>query len=387
MVAILLLLLATAPAGSTPEDIQRWVRQLGARDAGLRDHAARRLLEAGDDGADALEAADFETVEAALRARELLDILRQPSAMLRPPPFVGRDQKMIMVEVLVTNPRPTPLVIEPIFVKMRRGKGVRASKRWKFDLPKGVGGPHLSRGALTRRYEVPARSDFSIPIGFVDHVAGRQSFRIGVSYRGDSFLLDSHATIRVGRESLSMLRLRAYSAREELRSEAITYLRHRLRVGKNDSGFKQTLRIVARSPYRDMRRGVARALTDHGQTTGRAHTEVLTMLAGDRDLTVSRQAFIGLARRAKLRDSPPSLRQLVSKLFARQGDGRTRYLYEMLATLTPRARHQFLSSVLSTNRTRAVHTAIAALLRQEGVPIEPARNGLIPRSQIERLGR
>jgi len=387
MLAALILLFAQIAGSPSQADLDRWIRQIASPDAALRDHAARRLLEAGEDGAEALESAEFDSPEAALWAQDLLTILRQPTAVLRPPPFIGRDQKFIVIELLVSNPRPTPLVIEPVFFRLARGRGLRANKAWSFQLPKGIGGPLMTPAQLSQRYRVPPRSDFSIPLRFRDHIAGRSSFRIGISYQGDSFRLEGRARIRVGRESLSMLRLRAYSSREQLRSEAITYLRHRLRVGKVDIAFERTLRIVARSPYRDMRRGVARALTDHGRTLDRAQNEVLTALAGDRELTVSRQAFLGLAKRGSMRNPQPSLRRLASKLLARQGDGRARFLIEMLAAQTPRDRHRFLSRVLATNRTRAVHATVAAMLRQEGVLIEPGSNGLIPRSQIERLGR
>jgi len=386
MAVALILLFAQLSATPTEDDLARWIRQLDADDPGLRDHAARRLLEAGDDGADALEAAEFDAPEGALRAQELLTLLRQPTAILRPPPFIGRRQKKIVVELLISNPRPTPLEIEPLYLPRARGKGVRPNKRWSFQLPKGIARQQVARAQLTRRYEVPARSDYSIPLGFRDNIAGRDSFRIAVTYRGDSFRLHCRATIRVGKESLSMLRLRAYSSRAELRSEAVTYLRHRLRLGKLDPRFERTLRLVARSPYRDVRRGVARGLADNGRADDRAQIEILTMLAADRDLTVSRQAFKGLTRPGVTRNPPASLKRLASKLLARPGDGRARFLLDMLAVAVPRDRNRFLSKVLATNRSRDVHKAVAAMLRQAGVPVEPGLNGLIPRSQIERLG-
>jgi len=385
MLAALVLLLATATA--TPEEIDHWVRDLDASSTARRENAVQRLLASGDDAAYALEVAEFRTAGGAFLAQDLLNALRQPTAVLRPPPFVGREQKKVVLELIVSNARPTPLHIEPLYGRLKRGKGVKRNPRWSFSMPKGVGGPHVARDALLRGYVIPARSDLAIPFGFIDHVQGRESFRIGVSYRGGSFQLTARATVRVGQESLTMLRSRAYSSREELRSEAVAYLRYRLRVDKPDKPFVRTLRLVSRSPYRDTRRDVARALGDYGISASRTHTEILTALANDRDLSVSREAFLALAKRGKFSKPPPELRRLASRLFARPADLRRRYLYDMLAGLTPRTRRQFLASVLAKSRTRGVHVSIAALLRQEGLPVEPTGSGLIPRSQIVKLGR
>ncbi|MHC4956222.1 MAG: hypothetical protein ACYTGZ_20455 [Planctomycetota bacterium] len=387
MVAALVIFLAQAAAVPSDAQIQGWIEDLASPLAHERAHAARRLLEAGDSAAEALEEAKLEDPEAIMRARDLLTVLRRPTVVVRGPPFVGPKQKSVVVEVLIRNPRPAPLVIQPFyFLKGKRGQ-VRRNSSWRFELPTGVGGPVMKREQMLKVHEIPARSDYSIPLAFRNQQAGRRSFRIGVHYQDGAFSFYKSTAIRVGRESLSALRLRSYSVRPEVRAEALVYLRHRLRIGKSDPAFQRTLKIVARSPHADMRRGVAKALMEYGRAGVGGQTELLTVLAADRDLSVVRQAIRGLERRCPMHNVPPETARFGARMMARKADARSRLLIDMLGRKHPRQRHNFLAAVLRSSRSRTVHKRVAELLRSEGVPVEPGGSGLIPRSQIAQLAK
>jgi len=386
MLAALILILAQVGGPPSDAEIQGWIEDLSSHSTLERHEAARRLLEAGDPAADALEKARFEHPESRMRAKDLLEVLRTPTIELRPPPFVPNRQSDITIEVLIHNPRPTELSIRPLFARSRRNT-VQPAKEWSFDLAPGVSGPWQNKGRIGKGWTVPPRSDLAIPVRFRVKPDRGKSFRIGVSYRSDEFVLSGHTLVRVGKESLPSLRRHAYSRRRELREEAVLFIRHRLRTNAISPTLYQALKTVARSPYRDVRFGLAKALYEYGRHGDRTQTGLLTMLATDRDLGVARAAFGGLAKVCSMSRPPRATVLLAARLLAREPDSRRALLDAMLGRVPALGRRRFLAAILKQSRSRIVHANAASILRQDGYPVEPSANGLVPRSQIAKLAR
>jgi len=386
MVTALILLLAQAGSVPTEAEIRGWIEDLSSPTTLERHNAARRLLESGDAAADALEAADLDEPEAILRARDLLAILRTPTVALRPPMFIARTRSNITIEMLIHNPRPTTLTVMPIHSPSRR-HSVRPGKEWGFDLSPGVSGPLVDKARIGRTWTVPPRSDLAIPLRFRVNSGQASVFKIGISYSSDEFEFSGRSVVRVGKESLVSLRTRAYSRLPELRGEAVLFVRHRLQIGGMSPTLAQALRSVARSPYRDVRQGLAKALVVYGRPGNATHTDLLTLLAADRDLGVARVALAGLAKVCSPVNPPRATTLLASRMLARVGDPRRPYFMRMLGAMPPTARRRFLAAVLKQSRSRNVHRAAASILRQDGYPVEPSAGGLVPRSQIEKLRR
>lgn len=386
MVTALILLLAQAGSVPTEAEIRGWIEDLSSPTTLERQNAARRLLESGDAAADALEAADLDEPEAILRARDLLAILRTPSVALRPPMFIPRTRSDITIEMLIHNPRPTTLTVMPIHSPSRR-HSIRRTKEWGFDLSPGVIGPLVDKARIGRTWTVPPRADLAIPLRFRVKSDQASVFKIGVSYSSAEFEFSGQSVVRVGKESLASLRTRAYSRRPELREEAVVFVRHRLRIGRMSPALVLALKSVARSPYRDVRHGLAKALGDYGRLGNATQTDLLSLLAADRDLGVARVALAGLAKVCSPVSPPRATLRLGSRLLARVGDPRRPYFMRMLGAMQPTARRRFLAAVLNQSRSRTVHRAAASILRQDGYPVEPSAGGLVPRSQIERLAR
>ena len=79
MLAALVILLAQAAATPTDAQIAGWIEDLSASVPYDRANAARRLLEAGDVAAEALEAAELEDPEAIAPAPDQLSMMSRPT--------------------------------------------------------------------------------------------------------------------------------------------------------------------------------------------------------------------------------------------------------------------------------------------------------------------
>ena len=386
MLAALILILAQVGGPPSDAEIQGWIEDLSSPSPLERQNAARRLLEGGARAANALEQTEFAHPESRLRAQDLLEVLRTPTIALRAPPFVPNKQADITIEVLIHNPRPTELSVRPLFGRARRNTAQR-TKQWSFELTSGIAGPFPIKGLVGKQWTVAPRSDVAIPVRFRVRPDQGKSFRIGVSYRSVEFESSGHTLVRVGKESLPSLRMRAYSPQRELRDDTVLFIRHRLQTKATSPTLYLALKTVARSPYRDVRFGLAKALYDYGRHADPTQTDLLTMLATDRDLGVARVAFGGLAKVCSMTRPPRATVLLAARLLARQPDARRTLLDDMLGRVPALDRRRFLATILKQSRSRIVHANAASILRRDGYPVEPSANGLVPRSQIAKLAR
>jgi len=379
MIASALLLLLA----QTPVDV--WIEQLGSRYPQVRSEAAQRLLEVGEQAAEALEQRTFDDPEMRMRAVDLLRLLRTPRAVLRVPRAVVAQRKILVVQLLVRNPRPEAVRIEPFAVGANR-RFVR-NARWSVTLPEEVAGVVLQDPRLRSGIVVPARGDAAYDIPILTNLQNRAGFDLRVGYDGPDFELHARATIRVGQESLDDLRQRLLRRREAERADALVTIRYELRANRMDPAFGRLLRLAARSPHRDVRIGIAEAIGEAGRRGERAQIETVCALMLDRDLGISRVAHSAFARICPPRTDVADAYRAVARSLARPGDARSRLTTAVLAGWSARDRRQFLAGVLEDSRAPIVHKRVAALLRQEGIPVEPGAGGLVPRSQITNLRR
>jgi len=375
--AALLLLLAQSP-------VERWIDALDSPDAHVRREAAWRLLAAGDEAAAALDERTFDDPEAQRRATELLQRLRVPHAILRAPTVVSESRNAVLLELVIVNPRPLPLEIEPV---VREGKGFRRNPRWTVELHEPRGRLHFRDARLYEAVEVGGRDEevYAIPVRV--NLKGVEEFRAEIRYHGDDFELHARSAARVGHEPAEQVRRDAFSAAKEDRAAAVDAVRLRLRGQNRDGEFTRLLRVVARSPHRDVKIGLAEALRRHGRRGDSGQVRAACALALDRDLAVARKAHAAFVRVCAPRTRLAEAHRMAAKTLARREDPRAASFVRAIAAWKPDDRRRFYGGVLDATRAAVVHEHIASLLRQEGIPVEPGAGGLVPRSQIRKLRR
>jgi hypothetical protein len=365
--------------------VDLWMDDLSSRHPQVRAHAMERLLELGEEAAYALEHREFTDPESRSLALELLRTLRRPRCVLRAPRFVGANRPLVLVELIISNQRPEPISIEPYWVALNR-RFVR-NQRWNIVVPQHIGTVIVGHKLLRKGLKIPARSERIYTIPVATRLVGRAGLDVTVRYVGPDFELAAKSTIRVGKESLVDLRRRAYSNREADRSTAVLALQQELRARRQGRSFRDTLRLAARSPFRDVRRGIAVAIEKYGQRGDRHQIQIACTLAADRDSTVARIGHIALGRIYAPRTAIREVQRLAAKALARPDDVRSRMMVDLIGSWSIPDRRLFLAGLLGSSRSRIVHKQVASILRRDGIPVEPGANGLVPRSQIRNLSR
>ncbi|MEM8884192.1 MAG: hypothetical protein AAGD14_09000 [Planctomycetota bacterium] len=366
------------------DPIPIWIDDLAARDPARRDFAFRQLLHRGDRAAEALEARRFDHPEQRRLAQELLCLLRQPRWTVSATPFLHPQQRGLHVDVVVRNPRPRDVELAPFYVRAKRG--IQLHPRWQFECtPKRAAGIR-STAPMLRPTRVPARSSVTIRLPVWVRGSHRE-IRFALRYLGDGYELKGQAVATSSRHALSQIGRHAASRNPQVREDVRTVIALRLRDKHYSMEFVQALRVVAASPYVDMRRGLAEALRDHGQRGRVELIDLLAKLGRDRNLSVTRAAYAGLATCLRPRQRHPAVHRLIARALARPQDRRAAFAHSLIASFGRRDRHVFLAHVLRGSRSPAVHREIASILRRDGVPVEPGPNGLVPASSIRQLSR
>jgi hypothetical protein len=234
---------------------------------------------------------------------------------------------------------------------------------------------------------VPARGDASIVFPFNVNLTGLKHFDVKIRYSGENYQIIAKQRVRIGRDSLKLVQRQASSIHKSIRSQAVVYVRYRLRVKQVDAKFLRVLRAVSYSTYRDVRLGVAQALREFGQKGTNSLIDIACRLAADPDAAVSHAAFVAVVALCRSRTTNRKVLRLASATFAKPGRRGSASLLTAIKVWQPVSRRRFLGSVLSSTRSRIAHKEIAAILRRDGVPVEPGPSGLVPWSQIAKLRR
>lgn len=389
-VLVFLLLGSVLPSAVADEitdaALEVWLDRLSDASPSMRELAASELFRAGERGAQALESRNFLDPEARRLARDVLIALRAPTAILMVSPVVATARTVVMVEFFVRNRRPVPIVVEPYYVLGPKPKGQWVvNPRWRVTVTPSIGRVVSTTPDMRKTFTIPPRGDASIQIPFALKLEGRKTFTIQIRYAGQGFTLVAKQHVRVGTLSLKLVQRQASSPNAAVRSQAVTFVRYRLRSPVLDAKFLRMLRSVSYSGYRDVRLGVAVALREYARKNNTKLIEIACRLAADSDAVVSRAGITAMIRLSSSRTTNRKVLRFASTAFAKPLQPRSRALLSAMQVWGPLSRRRFLGSVLGATRSRIAHKEIASILRRDGVPVEPGPSGLVPASQIRML--